>query len=172
MILFIWHSIHKPHVEIDIRVNISFIVRGIFIVRRLFKEVVISNVLIMSVFKYKLFIKYVGNVLKKIIVPRMAIKVFIFLVILFIRVSIIFSLVLLNDIFLGFIICINRIFDKMLEDMIIKAILWVKMAFKKVYVNMGEVYLVTASNLVVSSLYLLRIYALDGEPDIILIMYI
>ena len=39
------------------------------------------------------------------------------------------------------------------------------------YVNINDVYLVVLSNLVISSLYLLNIYALDGEPDMILSIY-
>ena len=43
MILFIWHSIHKPQVDIEIRVKINLIVKGILIRLRLFREVVISK---------------------------------------------------------------------------------------------------------------------------------
>mgnify|MGYP006370686727 CR=1 FL=1 len=42
MILFIWVSIQKPHVEIDIIVNNSFILMGREVVDKFVNELVIS----------------------------------------------------------------------------------------------------------------------------------
>lgn len=50
MILFIWDSIHKPQVDKEIIVKNNFMFRGIFIILRLLKEVVISKILRMEVF--------------------------------------------------------------------------------------------------------------------------
>lgn len=86
MILFICDSMHKPHVDSDITVNNSFIFNGIFIVFKLFRDVVISRILRIKVFMYVFVIRFMGRVLKNIIVPSIVIRVFIFLVILFIIV--------------------------------------------------------------------------------------
>ena len=43
MILFIWVSIHKPHVDIDIIVSSIFMLMGSIVVFRFSKEVVISK---------------------------------------------------------------------------------------------------------------------------------
>ena len=50
MILFIWLSIHKPHVDKEIIVNKSLILKGRLHVLKLFNEVVISNKLKMKDF--------------------------------------------------------------------------------------------------------------------------
>lgn len=52
MILFIWHSIHKPHVEREIIVKSNFMFEGIFIRDKLFNDVVISNILNIALFIY------------------------------------------------------------------------------------------------------------------------
>ena len=44
MILFIWVSIHKPHVDRDIIVSSIFILYGSVVVSKLFSDVVISNI--------------------------------------------------------------------------------------------------------------------------------
>ena len=82
MILFIWVSIHKPHVYIEILVNNSFIFNGIYILDRLSKDVVISSILRIRVFKCILFILDIGRVLKNIIVPKIVIRLLILFFIL------------------------------------------------------------------------------------------
>lgn len=172
MILFIWVSIHIPQVDIDIVVNSSFKFIGRFMVDRFSRDVVISKILSIVVFNKLLFIKCIGNVLKNIIVPRIVISVFIFVFILLdIVVDSLFCFKGLFSSVLGFIRSIIIMLDKILVIISNMAILWLKIAFKYVYVNINDVYLVVLSNLVISSLYLLSIYALDGEPDIILSIY-
>ena len=88
MILFIWVSIHRPQVDIDIIVNSIFMLVGKFIVFRFSSDVVISVILNIIVFMYLFFISWIGSVLKNIIVPRIVIRLFIFVFILFIIVVI------------------------------------------------------------------------------------
>jgi hypothetical protein len=155
MILFIWDSIHKPHVDIVILVNSNFIFNGSDVAARFSKDVVISVILSISVFIVWLFIWFIGSVLKNIIVPKIVISVSMLFFMLFIMVSVIlifFIGVILM--FWGLISSVIIMLDKMLVDISIKAILWLKIAFKQVYVNIRDVYLVTLSNLVISWLYL------------------
>lgn len=84
MILFIWVSIHRPQVDIDIIVNNIFMLVGKFVVFRFSSDVVISVILNIIVFMYLFFISWIGSVLKNIIVPRIVIRLFIFVFILFI----------------------------------------------------------------------------------------
>ena len=51
MILFIWVSIHKPQVDIEIIVKINFKVKDMDIVLRLERDVVISKILKRKVFR-------------------------------------------------------------------------------------------------------------------------
>jgi hypothetical protein len=92
MILFIWVSIHSPHVDIDIIVNSIFIFNGKFVIRRFSKDEVISNILSNDVFIRGLFIVCIGKVLKNIIVPKIVIRVDILFLILVIIVLVILIL--------------------------------------------------------------------------------
>lgn len=75
MILFIWVSIHKPHVDRDIIVNSIFIFIGKVVVFMFSREVVISKIDSITDFRYLFFISVIGKVLKNIIVPRIVIRV-------------------------------------------------------------------------------------------------
>ena len=57
----IWVWIQNPVVDIVIHVNSSFRLFGMFMVLRLFKELVISVILSRSVFRYLFCISDVGN---------------------------------------------------------------------------------------------------------------
>lgn len=171
--LFIWNSIHKPHVEIDIIVNSNFIFSGRLIVVKLFNEVVISKIDNIIVFVKSFFNKVVGSMLKNIIVPSIVINVFIFFVILFI-IKLKNGCVLLFKycIFLGLIRMISMKLDKMFREIINSANFVLKMCFKYVYIKIGDVYFVTDKCFVIFCSYLFNIYALAGDPDIILNIYI
>ena len=106
---------------------------GKFILVRFSKDVVISNIDKILVFRYILFIKLVGIVLKNIIVPRIDIRLFILVLILVdSNINIFCCLLALYLIFLGFIMSDSSIFDKILVNIINKAILWLKIAFRYV----------------------------------------
>ena len=100
-------------------------------VDRLSRDVVISKILSISVFMYLLFIKFIGRVLKNIIVPRIVIRLFIlFLILVDSNINMFCLLFCLYSIFLGLIRRDNIIFDKILVHISIKAILWLKIAFR------------------------------------------
>lgn len=124
MILFIWVSIHKPHVDRDIIVNSIFIFIGKVVVFMFSREVVISKIDSITDFRYLFFISVIGRVLKNIIVPSIVINVD---VLFFILVIIVFNmfvcLVRLYFSFLGFIMSIRIMFDKMFNPIMIIAIL-------------------------------------------------
>lgn len=131
MILFIWDSIHKPHVDSDITVNNNFMFNGIFIVFKLFRDVVISRMLKIDVFMYVFVIRFMGSVLKNIIVPRIVIRLLIFFVILFIIVVNMLAFLLVDSmVFFGFIISISIMLDKMFNNINKIAVLLLKMLFK------------------------------------------
>jgi hypothetical protein len=124
MILFIWDSIHKPHVDIVILVNSNFIFNGSDVVIRFSKDVVISVILSISVFIVWLFIWFIGSVLKNIIVPKIVISVSMLFFMLFIMVSVILMFFIgVILMFWGLISSVIIMLDKMLVDISIKAIL-------------------------------------------------
>ena len=104
---------------------------GSVMVDRCSRDVVISRILSSVVFRYVLFIKFIGRVLKNIIVPRIVIRLFIlFFILVDSNINMFCCLLGLYVMFLGFIRRDNIILDKMLVNINIKAILWLKIAFK------------------------------------------
>jgi hypothetical protein len=105
--------------------------KGSIMVDRFSRDVVISKILSIVVFRYLLFIRFIGRVLKNIIVPRIDIRLLILFFILVDSNINMFCLLLgLYIMFLGFIRRDNMILDKMLVNSNNKAILWLKIAFK------------------------------------------
>lgn len=97
--------------------------------------------------------KRTGRVLKKMMVPKMVIKVVMFLEMLFISIfNKFFWLFSCIWMFLGLIKKIIIMLDKMFRVIKIMANLVLNICFKKVYVNNKDVYFVTLNSLVISFL--------------------
>ena len=67
---------HKAQVDKEIIVNNNLKLRGILTKTKLFNDEVISRILKRPVFKYTLLIKFIGKVLKNIIVPNQSTYIF------------------------------------------------------------------------------------------------
>ena len=105
--------------------------KGSVMVDRFSRDVVISKILSIVVFRYLLFIRFIGRVLKNIIVHRIDIRLLILFFILVDSNINMFCLLLgLYIMFLGFIRRDNMILDKILANSNNKAILWLKIAFR------------------------------------------